>query len=222
MLLVDEWAGLDILNRARLIASRARLTASSCFQHEKRGEAQLRPASRANTLKMESRIVVMFVLYTFASTKVVTGDDATFGACLPGKESCSECYLTLKQSLLGRDDNIQRLSNAFFPPRSNIPEFVTVTYVFENSNESQIWYWTHDSSYLFFQFTTFQYLSLFFSKPAERFSQQVILTLNESCINAPNTTFRLLTQRVSVLKIPHPSVREKGLATIVQFLVITR
>ena len=140
---------------------------------------------------------VAVILNILINTLVVKADDASFGACLPGKESCSECYLTLKQSLLGRDDNIQQLSNAFFPPRANIPEFVTVTYVFENTNDSQIWYWTHDSSYLFFQFTTFQYLSLFFGKPAELFSQELSLILDEECITTPNITFRLLTQRVS-------------------------
>ena len=144
-----------------------------------------------------SAFVTIVILCTVVTAGEVKSDNATFGACLPGKESCSECYLTLKQSLLGRDDNIQNLSNAFFPPRDNIPEFVTITYKFENISDHQIWYWTHDSSYLFFQFTTFQYLSLFFGKPAERFSQELTLTLDGACVNVPNSTFRLLTQRVS-------------------------
>ena len=40
-----------------------------------------------------------------------------------------------EKSLLGRDDNIQNLSLAFFPPKANVPEFVTVIYTFENSSE---------------------------------------------------------------------------------------
>ena len=51
-----------------------------------------------------------------------------FGDCLPSDESCSECYLTLKESLLSRDDNIQKLSVAFFPWNASNPIFVTVTY----------------------------------------------------------------------------------------------
>ena len=146
---------------------------------------------------METKNLTVLLLMTSSLVVITTKADVSFGDCLPGKETCSECYLTLKKALLGRDDNIQRLSNAFFPPRANIPEFVTVTYVFENTNESQIWYWTHDSSYLFFQFTTFQYLSLFFGKPADLFSQKLTLTLDQDCAATPNVTFRLLTQRVS-------------------------
>ena len=125
-----------------------------------------------------------------------------FGDCLPGHESCSECYLTLKESLLARDDNIQKLSAAFIPWNASNPIFVTITYEFNNSNHSEVWYWTTDSSYLFFEITMFQYLSLFFSKPATLFSQKVTLTLDEDCIDAAlsndSMMFKLLTQRVSV------------------------
>ena len=119
-----------------------------------------------------------------------------FGDCLEGNQSCSECYLTLKESLLSRDDNIQKLSAAFFPWNASSPVFVTVTYNFNNSNHSEVWYWTTDSSYLFFEITTFQYLSLFFSKPAALFSQKVDLTLEEDCIGTADRMFKLLTQRV--------------------------
>ena len=146
------------------------------------------------SMEMKKSIVLLLIISSLAM--ITTKADVSFGDCLPGKKTCSECYFTLKKALLGRDDNIQRLSNAFFPPRANIPEFVTVTYVFENTNESQIWYWTHDSSYLFFQFTTFQYLSLFFGKPADLFSQKLTLMLDQDCAATPNVTFRLLTQRV--------------------------
>ena len=138
------------------------------------------------------------VMCCFLSTLVVSRSeyDVNFGACLPGNESCADCYLTLKKALLWRDDNILNLSRAFFPPKLNMPVFVTVTYKFENSDlNSTVWYWTADSSYLFFQFTTFQYLSLFFGKPAHVYSQELTLTLNESCAANPN--FELLTQRVS-------------------------
>lgn len=146
---------------------------------------------------MEMKNLTVLLLIISSLVMITTkADNISFGDCLPGKETCFECYLTLKKALLGRDDNIQRLSNAFFPPRANIPEFITVTYVFENTNESQIWYWTHDSSYLFFQFTTFQYLSLFFGKPADLFSQKLTLMLDQDCAATPNVTFRLLTQRV--------------------------
>lgn len=145
---------------------------------------------------MQKRYLIIASILISAVLQVDAIDDSSFGACLPGQESCSQCYLTLKQSLLERDDNIRNLSNAFYPPKANIPEFVTVTYKFGNNIEPKIWYWSHDSSYLFFQLTTFQFLSLFFSKPAALFSQSVDLTLNESCANSSD--LQLLTQRVSV------------------------
>ena len=142
-----------------------------------------------------------YIMLIFASLPGVSNGEhrRRFGDCLPGHESCSECYLTLKESLLSRDDNIQNLSAAFFPWNASNPIFVTVTYNFNNSNQSEVWYWTTDSSYLFFDITTFQYLSLFFSKPATLFSQKVILTLDEDCIEAAlndDKMFKLLTQRV--------------------------
>ena len=142
-----------------------------------------------------------------------------FGDCLPGHESCSECYLTLKESLLSRDDNIQKLSAAFFPWNASNPIFVTVTYEFNNSNHSEVWYWTTDSSYLFFEITTFQYLSLFFSKPATLFSQKVTLTLDEDCIDAAlsndSMMFQLLTQRVSVCILEHNEISGYQLLCII-------
>ena len=150
---------------------------------------------------MKILVYILLLTVSVVKTEGVTSN-ATFGACIPGKESCSKCYLTMKQLLLGRDDNILNLSRAFFPPKSNIPEFVTVTYLFDNSSrDPQIWYWSHDSSYLFFQFTTFQYLSLFFGKPAQLFSQEVTLTLDNTCATASNSSFRLLTQRVRQIRL---------------------
>ena len=137
-------------------------------------------------------ITVLPLLHTGASRNV------TFGGCLPHSTNCSVCYHTLKESLLKRDDNVRKLSETFFPPRKNQPEFVEVKYQFgENTNsDSQVWFWTHDSSYLFFPIEIFQYLSLFFGKPASLFSQKVNLTLDEDCSGASNDIMLLLTQRV--------------------------
>ena len=143
-----------------------------------------------------SCFIVTAMLLTFTGASYGKQNSRNFGDCLDGHESCSECYLTLKESLLSRDDNIQNLSAAFFPSSANVPVFVTVTYNFNNSNHSEVWYWTTDSVYLFFEITTFQYLSVFFSKPAALFSQEVTLTLSEDCVDADDKMFMLLTQRV--------------------------
>ena len=132
---------------------------------------------------------------------VVTSHDK-YGACQPENKSCSECYHNLKKSLLERDENVRSLTVAFFPPDQNIPEFVTVKYCFnKDCSIYRTWFWTHDSSYLFFPLQTFQFLSLFFSKPASLFSQNVSVTLDEDCFGTPNKTLTLLTQRVSWLLI---------------------
>ena len=112
-------------------------------------------------LAQMSCYLAIMVLLDFTVTSYGKGS-RKFGECLEGHESCSECYLTLKESLLSRDDNIQNLSSVFYPASANIPVFVTVTYNFNNTNASEVWYWTTDSAYLFFEITTFQYLSLFF------------------------------------------------------------
>ena len=140
------------------------------------------------------------IILTIINVGVST--DATFGGCQPENQTCTECYHKLKESLLKRDINVRALSVAFFPPEENIPEFVIVTYCFnENCNKSRFWYWTQDSSYLFFPLQTFQYLSLFFGKPAALFSQKVTLVLDEICYEAKKDLLNLLTQRVSYVHV---------------------
>ena len=139
------------------------------------------------------------LLCMFACATGSNETDRPFGSCLDGKESCSECYLSLKKSLLSRDDNILNLSLAFYPPQSNIPEFVSITYLFGEASDStsQEWFWTHDSSYLFFPLKTFQCHSLFVGKLERDVSQTLTLTLDAECSTASNKHMELLTQRVS-------------------------
>ena len=151
---------------------------------------------------------VLFAVIIFAST-ILTGvhpqsQAIVFGDCVAERRSCRDCYLTLKQELLKRDDNVFDLSEAFFPPDTNPPEFVTITYNFKDDgteyiNESQIWYWVEQSSYFLFPPHTFQYLSLFFGKPEEFYAQEVSLILNATdCLGVQTKYMTLLTQRVSI------------------------
>ena len=140
------------------------------------------------------------LMCTFTCVSGSNETDPPFGSCLVGRESCSECYLSLKKSLLSRDDNILNLSLAFYPPQSSIPVFVSITYLFGEGSDSstQEWFWTHDSSYLFFPLQTFQYHSLFFSKLEKDVSQTLTLTLDAECSSASSKNMELLTQRVSL------------------------
>ena len=141
------------------------------------------------------------IITVLAVTKPGVGRNETFGECLPYNRSCTVCYNALKVSLLKRDDNIRELSQKFFPPNASEPELVEVTYSFgEDHINQQVWFWTHDSSYLFFPIETFQYLSLFFGKPAAYFSQKANLTLDLECIGIDHNLLLLLTQRVSTIQ----------------------
>lgn len=147
--------------------------------------------------------IVMCNCYSGVSTSNNDTTDIPFGGeCEPNKSNCRECYILLKESLLKRDENVRKLSETFFPPRHNLPEFVEITYIFGgDANNKQVWFWTHESSYLFFPMETFQYLSLFFGKPAAFFSGKVNLTLDAECFNARHDIMILLTQRVSLVHV---------------------
>ena len=152
----------------------------------------------ATVTQIVSILAISMTLWTNSGASTT---NVTFGGeCDPNKTGCKDCYIVLKESLLKRDGNIRNLSETFFPPQANLPQFVEVTYYFgDDSNDKQIWYWTHESSYLFFPMETFQYLSLFFGKPAAFFSQKVNLTLDAECSEANHDIMRLLTQRVSLM-----------------------
>ncbi len=144
-------------------------------------------------------ISLLLLLISFIHIGVSADSEVEFGGCQPENQTCAKCYHKIKESLLKKDKNVRALSTAFFPPKDNLPEFVNVTYCFDEiCNKPRIWYWTHDSSYLFFPMKTFQYLSLFFGKPATFFSRNVTLYLDMECYNASYQLFYLLTQRVSV------------------------
>ena len=146
-------------------------------------------------------LLLLLILLTHNIHYGMSSDsEAEFGICHPENQTCTECYHKLKESLLRTDKNIRSLSTTFFPPKDNMPEFVIVTYCFDEvCNKTKRWYWTHDSSYLFFPMQTFQYLSLFFGKPATYFSRSVTLNLDLECYNATHELLNLLTQRVSMV-----------------------
>lgn len=144
--------------------------------------------------------ILLLISLTLLHYNDVSADlDVEYGICQPEIQTCTECYRKLKESLLRSDKNILSLSSAFFPPKDNLPEFVIVTYCFDEiCSKTRRWYWTHDSSYLFFPMQTFQYLSLFFGKPATFFSRNLTLYLDMECYNASHDLVNLLTQRVNV------------------------
>jgi hypothetical protein len=128
-----------------------------------------------------------------------------YSKCSEGKDSCRDCYAELVRAVFGNDDNVFSLNKAFFPTRTNPAEFVVITYHFKNESvdESAVWFWTAQSSYLLHPMHTFQFLSLFFGKPEAFYTQKADVTLNATdCwgVNGVSDTvthLELLTQRVS-------------------------
>ena len=110
--------------------------------------------------------------------------------------SCSN-YSELESSLLATDENKLNIEKAFYPPEKNVPEFVSVIYKFEGSNDVSVWYWSSKSSHFLHPFKVLQFLSLLFSKPAQYYTGCVNITLKNECADCPADNMQLLTQRVS-------------------------
>ena len=118
-----------------------------------------------------------------------------FGNCL--------CYCELEESLLATEENTLNLTKTFFPPEDNPPEFVTVTYHFNDTNGTigpQTWYWSAQTSHFLHPFEVFQFLSLFFSKPEPYYTGSLDITVKVECADLSSSDIeklQLLTQRVS-------------------------
>ena len=126
--------------------------------------------------------------------------DFVFGECQAGKDSCRDCYISLAQSLFKSDENMFNLSQAFFPPDTNTPEFVVVRYHFRNDShdELEVWFWAASASYFLYPLATFQFLSLFFGKPEAFWTAETDVTLNATeCHGLKRKHLTMLTQRVS-------------------------
>ena len=129
----------------------------------------------------------------------------SIGQCDQGNQ-CTECYRSLVESLLSRDQNLFNLSKTFFPAHSNDrPQFVSITYRFNGTNDTRVWYWSEKGSYFIYPQQTFEYLSLFFGKASAFFAGTVTVTLDEECLYAEHFMHHL-TQRVSESRSAHQEI----------------
>ena len=130
-------------------------------------------------------------------------------------DTCTKCYKTLATELLKNADNYIALQSTFFPPDDSGPDFVIVTYIFDeqyNLNETEstasqnlsnhIWFWSSSAYFFYHPLQVFQFTSLGFSDPYLKQSN-ISLHLPASCYysesNAEPGSFnmKLLTQRVN-------------------------
>jgi len=118
-------------------------------------------------------------------------------ACTSSQEvNCSSDFFLMEQSLLKCTENRFNLLKAFFPPRQAHPVLVKVSYTFDDTNASKIWFWSESEFYLIQPLEVFQFSSLFFSIKPYRQSQLQI-KLDGNCTLASHDYFELLTTRVS-------------------------
>ena len=151
-------------------------------------------------VKFNSVIVTIVLLVSAASgvKGANVADDFTFGECEPGKESCTECYLTLVKSLFRNGTNVLNLMKVFTPPILNPPEHVIVNYYFRNHSGSYTtWFWATSFGYFLYQPAHFQFLSLFFGKPEYHHEKMVNVVLPADCHGVENEFLQFLTHRVS-------------------------
>ena len=130
-------------------------------------------------------------------------DEFIFGECLPGQESCQECYLTLVKSLLGNDKNVVSLSKTFTSPIHDEPNSIVVKYHFINSSMDHVvtWFWARFGAYFLHPLSVFQFISLAFGNPRPLYEIEVPLYLDATeCYGVQDNHdyMTLLTQRVYV------------------------
>jgi hypothetical protein len=133
--------------------------------------------------------------------------------CEPGEMGeCSKCYIELAGQVTKQDRNLFNIQNTFYPTDGQPPVFVTVLYVYkdsddelkdgiyagdeEDSNNTEVWFWSKSAFYLFQPLYVFQFTSLFFSDTELQWAA-LNLTLPTDCANASYPHMKLLTQRVS-------------------------
>ena len=142
--------------------------------------------------KLAAFCVVLLLCLTESSSSSNNNCEFPEGMCL--------CYNELEKSLFATDENRLNLTTTFFPLEDNPPEFVIVNYYFNNSNKTQLWFWSAFTSHFLHPFEVFQFSSLFFGKPEPyyRSRRSLNITLKNECENLPSMDIKLqlLTQRV--------------------------
>ena len=114
------------------------------------------------------------------------------------KPTCASSFHLLEADLLSRPQNRFLLSTKFFPPRDANPVIIKVDYVYEDSNTTNVWFWSESEFYFIQPLEIFLYTSLFFANQPYRQST-LTLELSPDCLNAEELYMRVLTQKVSIL-----------------------
>ena len=117
--------------------------------------------------------------------------------CKAQQDTCSSSFHLLEVDLLSRPQNRFLLSTKFFPPRDANPVIIKVDYVYEDSNITNVWFWSESEFYFIQPLEIFLYTSLFFANQPYRQST-LTLELSPDCLNAEELYMKVLTQRVGL------------------------
>ena len=154
----------------------------------------------STSLMVSNLAICLAVLLLFSCHHVAmaVAESSENTVCQFPKGMCL-CYSELESSLFSTEQNKISLSTAFFPLEDNQPEFVTVHYNFNDTNEEQVWFWSAVTSHFLHPFEVFQFSSLFFGRPEPYYRGSLKITLKAECANLSSTDIKLqlLTQRVS-------------------------
>ena len=116
--------------------------------------------------------------------------------------TCANSFHLLEADLLSRPQNRFLLSTKFFPPRDANPVIIKVDYVYEESNMTNVWFWSESEFYFIQPLEIFLYTSLFFANQPYRQSS-LTLELSPDCLDADELHMKVLTQKVSHMILHH-------------------
>jgi len=156
---------------------------------------------------MESRLaILLFIVLAFPTFGEGFGEGRNLS-------DCAENFDTLEWALLHTKNNKVELRKAFYPPREEASDFVTVHYKFldedgMNTTCKKTWLWSTIGFYLIQPPTIYQFMALFFN-PEPRVStaniflpyecRDLVTWENGSCSCDSNGTLDIITQQVSPL-----------------------
>ena len=143
-------------------------------------------------MKSQSSLTVSVILL------LTSGAQLSLAADTP----CSSSFHLLEADLLSRPQNRFLLSTKFFHPRDANPVIVRVDYVYEDSNDTNVWFWSESEFYFIQPLEIFLYTSLFFANQPYRQST-LTLELSPDCLNAEEQYMEILTHRVSQVMTIH-------------------
>ena len=163
-----------------------------CIYFHFRGKDQSRMS--LSSLTCAHHTLLLLFLFITALPTPTHSQDGSGDVLFITSKTCANSFTLLEEDLLSREENRYNLLQAYYPRRSALPVFVTVTYSFNQSNQT-IWYWSVSQFYLIQPLNVLQFTSLFHSNFPHR-QRELELVLSEECSEAGDELLESLTQRV--------------------------